>query len=52
MSTSHYIQTILEILLIVAVIVGVMYEPLIAKWEQKQGAKMLKVFKKIKEYRK
>ena len=52
MNTAQYIQTIIEILLIVAVIVGFAYEPIIAKWEQKQGEKMLKAFNKMREYRK
>lgn len=52
MSATHYIQTILEILLVVAVIVGFAYEPVIAQWEQKQGEKMLKAFNKRKDFRK
>ena len=52
MSATHYIQTIFEILLIVAVIVGLVYEPVIAKWEQKQSEKMLKAFNKRNQYRK
>ena len=52
MSTTQYIQTIIEILLIVAIIVGFVYEPIIAKWERKQGEKMLKALKARKEYRK
>jgi hypothetical protein len=52
MSTLHIIQTIFEILLIAAVIAAVVYEPVLAKWEEKQGEKMLKAFKKMKEYRK
>ena len=52
MSTAHYIQTIIEILLLVALIVGMIYEPALAKWERKQGEKMLKAFKKTKVYRK
>jgi hypothetical protein len=52
MSTTHFIQTIIEVLLIVAVIVAMIYEPVLAEWEQKQGKKMLKTFKKMKEYRK
>ena len=51
MSVTHSIQTILEILVIVAIIVGFVYEPILVKWEQKQGEKMLKAFKKRKEYR-
>mgnify|MGYP003414527162 CR=1 FL=1 len=52
MSTTHYIQTIIEVLLIVAVIVAMVYEPVLAEWEEKQGEKMLKAFKKMKEYHK
>lgn len=52
MSTAHVIQTIIEILVVGAIIVGLIYEPALAKWEQKQGEKMLKAFKKMKEYRK
>ena len=51
MSTAHAIQTIIEFLMIVTVVVGLMYEPAIARWERKQGEKMLKAFKKRKEYR-
>jgi len=52
MSTPHLIQTILEFLVVGAIIVGFVYEPALAKWEQKQGEKMLKAFNKRKEYRK
>ena len=52
MSTTHVIQTIIECLLIVALFVGFVYEPVLAKWERKQGEKMLKAFNKRKEYRK
>lgn len=52
MSTLHTIQTVVEILLLIAIIVGIIYEPIIAEWEQKQGEKMLKAFKKQKELRK
>ncbi len=51
MSTAHAIQTIIELLMIVAVILGIFYEPALAKWEKKQGEKMLKAFKKRKDYR-
>ena len=54
MSTAHAIQTIIEFLMIVTVVVGLMYEPAIAKWERKlakKGEKMLKAFNKRKEYR-
>lgn len=52
MSTTHTIQTVIEILIAVAVIVAVFHEPVIAKWEQKQGEKMLKAFNERKKYRK
>ncbi len=52
MSTTHYIQTAIEVLTIIAIIVAMMYEPVLAKWEEKQGKKMLKAFKKMREYRK
>ena len=52
MSTSHLITTIFEVLMVVAIIVGFIYEPAIANWEQKQGEKMLKALKVRKELRK
>lgn len=51
MSTAHWIQTIIEILVIVAIILGWIYEPALARWERKQGEKMLKAFKHRKDYR-
>ena len=51
MSTAHLIQTIIEALMIPAVILCFVYEPLLVKWERKQGKKMLKAFNKRKEYR-
>lgn len=51
MSTSHWIATIFELLLIVLIILGFLYEPVIAKWERKQGKKMLRAFKERKRYR-
>ena len=52
MSTLHWIQTVLELLVIAALILAFIYEPALAKWERKQGEKMLKAFNKRKEYRK
>ena len=52
MSTSHAIITTIEILVVLAVLLGLIYEPFIAEWEQKQGEKMLKRFKERKKYRK
>ena len=52
MSTTHVIQTLIEVLLVIAILVGMVYEPVLAEWERKQGEKMLKAFKKRTEYRK
>lgn len=52
MSTAHWIQTIIEVIMIAVLIVAFIHEPALAEWEQKQGEKMLKAFKKRKEYRK
>ena len=51
MSTTQWIQTVIEVLVIAAVIIGFLYEPIIAEWEQKQKEKVLKAFNKRKEYR-
>ena len=52
MSTTHLVQTTLEILILIAIIVGLIYEPAIAKWEEKQKEKVIKAWKQRKEYRK
>ena len=52
MSTAHWIQTALEILAAVAIIVGLIYEPALAEWERKKGEKMLKAFNERKKLRK
>ena len=51
MSTPHIIQSVIEILMIIAIIVLMVYEPVLVKWEEKQGKKMLKACKKMKEFR-
>lgn len=51
MSTLLWIQTIFELLLLVTLILGFLYEPVIAKWERKQGKRMLRAFKERKRYR-
>lgn len=51
MSTAHWIQTIIEVLLLLAVIASMVYEPTLIKWEEMQKEKMLKAFNKRKEYR-
>lgn len=45
MSTIHLMQTIFEIIMVVTIIVGLIYEPSIAEWEQK-------VWKKLKGWKK
>ena len=50
MSTAHLIQTIIEVLVVAALIAGLIYEPIIADWEEKQKEKVLRAFKKRKEY--
>ena len=52
MSTTHIVQTVIEVLMIATVVVAVVYEPVLVEWERKQGEKMLKAFKKRKAYRK
>ena len=51
MSTLHWIQTSLEVVIIAALVLGFIYEPALAKWEQKLKGKVLKAFKDRKEYR-
>ena len=51
MSMAHWFQTIVEVLLMVAIIFGFIYEPALARWEQKQKAKIIKAFEERKEYR-
>ena len=46
------IQTIFEAVLIVLAIVGLVYEPVVAAWEDKQKEKVLKALKERKALRK
>ena len=46
MSTSYIIQTVVEIVIAIALIVGFIYEPIVAKWEKKQGERILRAFNK------
>ena len=52
MSTIHYLQTGLEVVMVVAVILGIIYEPAIAKWEEKKKEKVLKAFNDRRKFRK
>ena len=52
MSTAHLIQTTLEVVIIALLIVGFVYEPALAKWEEKQKEKVLRTFKEWRKYRK
>ena len=51
MSSTHLIQTIVEIVLIALVIVSLICEPAIAKWEEKQKQKVMKAWKNRKKFR-
>lgn len=51
MSNTHLIQTIVEIVLIALVIVCLICEPAIAKWEEKQKQKVMKAWKSRKKFR-
>ena len=50
MSTVHWIQTIIEILIAIVILVGFFYEPALVRWEQKQSEKILKAFKERRKY--
>ena len=52
MSITHWIQTIFEVIVVIGLIIGFMYEPIVADWEEKQKEKILRAFKKRREYRK
>lgn len=52
MSATQWIITAIEFVVIGAVIVGLFYEPIVAEWEEKQKEKVLRAFKKRREFRK
>lgn len=51
MSMIHYLQTGLEVLMLVALVLGFIYEPALAKWEEKQKEKVLKAFNDRRKFR-
>ena len=51
MSTLHIIQTVFEIVMIGLIVLGFIYEPILAKWEDKQKEKVLKALKEKRRYR-
>lgn len=51
MSTLHWLQTSLEVVVIAALVIGFIYEPALAKWEEKQKEKVLKSLKERKALR-
>ena len=51
MSTVHYLQTGLEVVILVAIILGIIYEPILAKWEEKQKEKVIKAWKQRRKFR-
>ena len=52
MSTVHLIQTFCEVVVIALIIVGLIYEPALVKWEEKQKEKVLRALKERKALRK
>ena len=52
MSKVHLILTIFESLIIALIILGAIYEPVLAAWEEKQKNKVLKALKERKALRK
>ena len=52
MSTIHYLLTGFEVVMVVAVILGIIYEPAIAKWEENKKEKVLKAFNDRRKFRK
>lgn len=52
MSTVHLIQTLCEVVVIALIIVGLIYEPALVKWEEKQKEKVLRALKERKALRK
>lgn len=52
MNFSQWVTTSIEFLVVAVVICAVLYEPAIAKWEEKQKEKVLKALKERKGYRK
>ena len=51
MTTPHIIQTVFEIVAIPLVIIAMLYEPAIAKWEDRVKEKVLKAFNERRKYR-
>lgn len=51
MSTPHLIQTIIEEIVVVALIVGLFHEPIVTEWEERQKEKILKAFKERRKLR-
>ena len=51
MSTLHLLQTSLEVLLVAAVLLAIHYEPVLAKWEEKQKRKVLRALKERRKFR-
>lgn len=52
MSSIHYLLTGFEVVMVVAVILGIIYEPALAKWEEKKKEKVLKAFNDRRKFRK
>ena len=51
MTTGQWIQTIIEVLMLIAVIASMVYEPILVKWEEKQKEKVMKALKQRRKFR-
>ena len=51
MSTTQWVQTIFEVLLLLAVIASLVYEPALVKWEEKQMGRAVRAWKQRRKFR-
>ena len=51
MSTLQWIRTFLDVVAIVVLVLGFIYEPLLIKWEEKQKEKVFKAWKQRRKFR-
>ena len=51
MNKAHLILSVIEIVLISAVVMGFLFEPVLVKWEEKQKQKVMTAWKNRKKRR-
>ena len=51
MTTGQWIQTIIEVLMLIAVIASLVYEPILVNWEEKHKEKVMKAWKQRRKFR-